>query len=507
MVRSPPRPRHRSPAEGEHPPLFGHRVCRVALPVEVLVLEEEHGILGGEGAAQQADGVAGARRKGHEQARDVGEDRLTALRVPDASPRQVAPDGHPHHEGAGERTVRAPPDGGRLASELLHGGPDVVEELDLGARAQTTKRLAHTAARRCSTRPAVCCSSGPSRSDAAGPGSRRTPRLCLRRRRARRHRRRPRPHRRPGSARRAPSARAGSGRWPRPTGRVRPSDRRTGSGPGSTATDGLTTWSVTVAGSGREAARASSAARGHRVLGLARGWPEPPRPVRTPRSPGRARTCRWGRGPLPSASSSAPRYLDWESAAECEYGRVTRAWMSPGPSPARTRADGPGTLGPARGVVPSVHLGHGQAPETPDQLGYRCRRLVGRPHGDGVAVVGHDVEHGQVEPAGRVQALPELALGRGPLAERHVGELVAVRRQPGQRRSPGDVAAGLGAPHRRQALAAGRAGLGDDVAAGVSPVAGHLPATRRRVLRRARPPPAGSRAGVTPRASTRARSR
>ena len=34
----------------------------------------------------------------------------------------------------------------------------------------------------------------------------------------------------------------------------------------------------------------------------------------------------------------AARYLVWVSAAEWEYGRVTVAWIRPGPSPARTRA-------------------------------------------------------------------------------------------------------------------------------------------------------------------------
>ena len=50
-------------------------------------------------------------------------------------------------------------------------------------------------------------------------------------------------------------------------------------------------------------------------------------------------------------------------------------------------------------------------------------------HRDGVAVVGHDEEHRQVQAARGVEALPELALGRGALAERHVGELVAVGRR------------------------------------------------------------------------------
>ena len=48
-----------------------------------------------------------------------------------------------------------------------------------------------------------------------------------------------------------------------------------------------------------------------------------------------------------------------------------------------------------------------------------------------------------------------------------------------------DVAGGLGAAHRRDALAAGRARLGDDVERLVAPVGRHLAAARRRVVGRA----------------------
>ncbi len=60
--------------------------------------------------------------------------------------RQVAADRHPQHQGAVERPVRAPPDGGRLGLDLLHGGPDVVEELHLGHRLEPPDGLAHGSA-------------------------------------------------------------------------------------------------------------------------------------------------------------------------------------------------------------------------------------------------------------------------------------------------------------------------------------------------------------------------
>ena len=78
-----------------------------ALAEEVLVLEEEHRILAGKCGAQQARDVAGAGREDHDEARDVGEDRLAALRVPDRPAGDVAADRaaqhHRHDEGPVER--------------------------------------------------------------------------------------------------------------------------------------------------------------------------------------------------------------------------------------------------------------------------------------------------------------------------------------------------------------------------------------------------------------------
>ncbi len=144
----------------------------------------------------------------------------------------------------------------------------------------------------------------------------------------------------------------------------------------------------------------------------------------------------------------------------------------------------PGAHRAAGGVVPSVHLRHGQSPEAADQFRDRGRGLIGRSDRDGVAVVGHHVEHGKVEPAGRVQALPELPLRRRPLAERHVGQFVTVRATARQPWSSRQIPARLGTAHGGQALAARRRGLGDDVPGDVAPVARHLAATGGRILRR-----------------------
>jgi hypothetical protein len=115
------------------------------LPIEVLVLEEQDGILGLEGAAQEAYRVLGARRESDEETRGMGEDRLAALGMPDGASSQVTADRRAHDQRAGKRPVRPPADRGCLAAKLMHCGPDVVEELDLGAGPKATQRLAYSA--------------------------------------------------------------------------------------------------------------------------------------------------------------------------------------------------------------------------------------------------------------------------------------------------------------------------------------------------------------------------
>ena len=134
-------------------------------------------------------------------------------------------------------------------------------------------------------------------------------------------------------------------------------------------------------------------------------------------------------------------------------------------------------------VVGAVDGVDGEAGEPGDQVGHGRRRLLGRRHRDGVAVVGHHEQHGQVLGAGGVEALPELALAGRALAQAHVGDLVAVGRQA-QVGAADDVAPGLGAPDGRQALAAGGARLRDDVRAAVAPVGRHLAPARGRVVGR-----------------------
>ena len=186
-----------------------HRVAVVALPVEVLVLEEQHRVV-----ACGTRCAAGPRRRAPRDGNaiskpgHVGEDRLAALAVPDRAALEVAADRDAHDHRARERAVRAPARRRRLRLELVHRRPHVVEELDLGARPQPAHRLADRAAddvrlgeRRVEAAGVAERALQPER-DAEHAALARAPR------RSRAGRRRRRPRRTRGCARRAPSARA-----------------------------------------------------------------------------------------------------------------------------------------------------------------------------------------------------------------------------------------------------------------------------------------------------------
>jgi hypothetical protein len=134
-------------------------------------------------------------------------------------------------------------------------------------------------------------------------------------------------------------------------------------------------------------------------------------------------------------------------------------------------------------VVGAVDRAHLEPGEAAHQFVDRRGRLLLRRYRDGVTVVGHDEQHREVLGAGGVEALPELALGRGPLAQADVGDLVALGRQA-ELGVAHDVPAGLGAAHGGQALAARGARLSDDVALAVAPVGRHLAAARGGVVGR-----------------------
>ncbi len=143
------------------------------------------------------------------------------------------------------------------------------------------------------------------------------------------------------------------------------------------------------------------------------------------------------------------------------------------------------SLAPHLEVVAAVHLHDPESADAAHHLRDRRRMLVGRSHGDRVAVVGDDEQHGEVQPGRGVERFPELAFRRRAFAERYVRQLVALCGAAGQVRPPADVARRLRAADRGQALARGHRRLADDVQPCRSPVTGHLAPARCGVGRRA----------------------
>ena len=222
--------------------------------------------------------------------------------------------------------------------------------------------------------------------------------------------------------------------------------RRPGRRPGS-STSGARTWSSTVR---RVRARRGERRPRRRRPPAGRAASRMPADLVGGEGPGRRRACRpCGRGgrPLGLVGQLVARCGTWTgcrptsgSTAGSRRRGAGRGRRRPGrgrwpwppacaPSSSRCRRSG-GSRGPAK-------------PRTSSDTGAGAWSAVG--HRDGVAVVGHDVEHGQVQRARRVEALPELALRAGALAEGDVGELVAV----GARcRAGGGGGRGSGRPRR-----------------------------------------------------------
>ncbi len=159
-----------------------------------------------------------------------------------------------------------------------------------------------------------------------------------------------------------------------------------------------------------------------------------------------------------------------------------------GAAPGAAPGHGLAQHGQAGQRVAAVHVADEQVREGAHQLGDRpAGGLHLDRHGDGVAVVLDQVEHGQLAVAGRVEALPELALRGGAVAGRAVDHLVLLETARDRAAfwvelGVGQVEAGLGAAHGLQELGAGGGGPGDHVQPGVAPVRGHLAAARGGVV-------------------------
>ena len=72
----------------------------VGLAVEMLVLEEQHGIVGANGGAQQSADIERGGRHHHAQAGDVREDNFAALAVINGAAGEISADGNANDRGA-----------------------------------------------------------------------------------------------------------------------------------------------------------------------------------------------------------------------------------------------------------------------------------------------------------------------------------------------------------------------------------------------------------------------
>ena len=114
----------------------GIRGAIVRLPVEVLVLKEQHRIVRANRGAQQPANIERGRRHHHAQPGNVREDYFAALAMVNGTAGEVAADGNANHRRAFEVSRRAPALRGHFIAQLHHGRPDVVEELNFRNRLQ-----------------------------------------------------------------------------------------------------------------------------------------------------------------------------------------------------------------------------------------------------------------------------------------------------------------------------------------------------------------------------------
>ena len=119
-------------AEGDHELRPGMGGTVVGFAVKFFVFEEKDGIVAADGGAQKANRIKGIRREDYAKAGDMGEGDFPALAVIDGATGEVAADRHPDHGRASEAIIGPPAQHRQLVAQLHHGGPDVVEKLDLG---------------------------------------------------------------------------------------------------------------------------------------------------------------------------------------------------------------------------------------------------------------------------------------------------------------------------------------------------------------------------------------
>src|SRR2546423_8009993 len=131
--------------EGDHKIVAGVGTLVIGLAVEVLVFEEEDGVVAAYRRAQQAVRVERVRGVDDTQARYVREERVARLRVVDRAALKIPADGAAYDDGALPLVPRTPAHQGQLVPDLMIRGPDVVEELYLDDGLQPAGRHAYRA--------------------------------------------------------------------------------------------------------------------------------------------------------------------------------------------------------------------------------------------------------------------------------------------------------------------------------------------------------------------------
>ncbi len=133
-------------AERNHVVRAGIGRASEGLAIKPLMFQKHYRIVAANGRPQKAVGIESVRGEANAQSRNVREDAFTALRVIDRASREVAADRHAYYRRAGEISIGTPANGCQLVAELLHRGPDIVEELDFHHRLDPARGHADRAA-------------------------------------------------------------------------------------------------------------------------------------------------------------------------------------------------------------------------------------------------------------------------------------------------------------------------------------------------------------------------
>src|SRR5436190_2789023 len=119
-----------SPSERHHVVRTWMRRPVVRLAIKAFVFQEEHRIVAADRCSQQSACVQSIRRKYHTEPRDMRESHFAALTVVHRTAVQIPANRYANHNRAGKPVIRSPADIRQFVSNLHHGRPDVIEELD-----------------------------------------------------------------------------------------------------------------------------------------------------------------------------------------------------------------------------------------------------------------------------------------------------------------------------------------------------------------------------------------